>query len=140
VVGSVDPDLLGSAQHLKDYLPEDYVLLEDFLSNFKHIVITAHVATEAAHFIGKLGKTGRPELKAAFSTALTAIVERAIRTKIAASRAEFQWLDLSDCSVLEAAKPHDVVLSTDAQLVDRRLQLGYEAVNFNHLRQAAGLL
>lgn len=139
VVGSVDPDLLGSVQHLKEFVPEDALILDDFLARFRAIVITPHVATEAAHFLGKLKDQRGRSLRTQFVEILKAIRERSVTSRLAAARGEFAWLDLADCSLLEAGSPRDTLLSTDAVLVYRRQELGLPAVNFNHLREQAGL-
>lgn len=140
VVGSIDPGLLGSTQHLKAYTPEDWPLLQRFLSGYGAAVVTPHVATEAAHFIGKIGEQRGKRMKAGLAKVLAAVEERTVASKTAASRREFAWLDLADCSLLEAGEPQSTLLSTDAALVRRRLELGFAAVNFNHLREQAGIL
>ena len=141
IVASVDPDLLGSSQHLKEYTPEDALLLDGFVRQFRSLWLTPHVATEAAHFITKIAERhGRPLFKARLAEILNAVGERPASSGTAAARREFVWLDLADCSLLEAAAPQDILLSTDAVLVSRRLELGFPAVNFNHLREQAGLL
>lgn len=140
VIASVDPDLLGSAQHLKEYTPEDALLLDGFLSEFRSLWLTPHVATEAAHFITKIADRHGEFFRARFAEILGDLNERVPPFRAAAARHEFAWLDLADCSLLEAAAPQDTLLSTDAVLVNRRLELGFAAVNFNHLREQAGLL
>lgn len=139
VVGSVDPNLLGSVPHLKQFVPEDALILDDFLAGFHTIAITPHVATEAAHFLGKPKDQRGKSLRARFVEILHAIRERSVTSRLAAARGEFAWLDLADCSLLEAGRPHDTLLSTDAVLVYRRQELGLRAINFNHLREQAGL-
>ncbi len=79
-------------------------------------------------------------MKAKLVEILAAVEERTVASKTAAARREFAWLDLADCSLLEAGRPQDTLLSTDALLVRRRLELGLSAVNFNHLREEAGVL
>lgn len=140
VVGSVDAGLLGSTQHLKAYLPEDWLILQRFLSGYGTVAITPHVATEAAHFSSKISDQRGKHVKARLIEVLAAIEERAVASKTAAARREFAWLDLADCSLLEAGGPQDTLLSTDAVLVSRRLALGLSAVNFNHLREQAGIV
>lgn len=140
VAASVDPALLGSAQHLRAYTPGDGLLLERFIRQYRSLWLTPHVATEAAHFINKIaGKHGR-WIKARFVEILNLVGERPAVSRDAAARREFTWLDLADCSLLETAAPEDTLLSTDAVLVARRLELGFGAVNFTHLREEAGLL
>lgn len=140
VIASADPDLLGSAQHLKEYIPEDALLLDGFIGQFRSLWLTPHVATEAAHFITKIAERHGRFVRAKFVEIINAIGERPASSRIAAARREFAWLDLADCTLLEAAAPQDTLLSTDALLVARRLELGLPAVNFNHLREQAGLL
>lgn len=140
VVGSVDPGLLGSSQHLKAFAPEDWVILDEFLAGFGALAITPHVATEAAHFIGKISGQRGKHVRVRLVEVLNAVRERSAASKIAAARREFAWLDLADCSLLEAGRPQDTLLSTDAVLVNRYLELGRPAVNFNHLREQAGVL
>jgi hypothetical protein len=140
VVGSVDPDLLGSAQHLKQYEPESLLVLESFVSRFRSITITPHVATETSYFLKKIGGTSGNRVVAKFVELLQWIRERNVPSRAAAARVEFAWLDLADCTLLEGGRARDTLLSTDAVLVNRRLELGLPAVNFNHLREQAGLL
>ncbi len=125
---------------MRDFVPDDLQLLQSFLGQYPRVIITAHVATEASHFLSKLERSLGRRLKGQFVTALSLLIERPVKSRSAGARPEFEWLDLADCSLLEAAKPDDVLLSTDAQLVNRRLELGLEAVNFNHLREQAGLV
>jgi hypothetical protein len=139
VVGSVDPGILGST-HLKQFVPEDWLVLSDFLSRFNGICITPHVATEAAHFVGKISDRRGRHVRAKLVEVLHTVRERPIASRIAAARREFAWLDLADCSLLEAGQSQDTLLSTDAVLVSRRLELGFPAVNFNHLREQAGIV
>jgi hypothetical protein len=139
VVSAVDPELLGSTQHLREYMPEDALLLNNFIGHFRSLWFTPHVATEAAHFVKKIDQR-RGLVKAKFVEILHTIGERPASSRTAAARREFAWLDLADCTLLEAAAPEDTLLSTDAMLVVRRQQLGFPAVNFNHLREQAGLL
>lgn len=140
VVASVSPDLLGSAQHLREYTPEDALLLNAFIGRFHSLWLTPHVATEAAHFITKIAERHGRSVRAKLVQILNAVGERPASSATAAARREFAWLDLADCTILEAAAPRDTLLSTDAVLVSRRLELGFPAVNFNHLREQAGLL
>jgi len=140
VVGSVAPDLLGATPHLKQFEPESLLVLEAFVLRFRSITITPHVATETSHFIKKISGADGKLVKAKFVELLHGIRERSIPSRTAAARDEFAWLDLADCTLLEGSGAGDTLLSTDAVLVNRRLELGLPAVNFNHLREQAGLL
>lgn len=140
VVGSVDPGLLGSSRHLKGFVPEDWLILEEFLTGFGAAAITPHVATEAAHFVGKIEEQGGKHVRARFVEVLAKVQEYSATSRMAAARREFAWLDLADCSLLEAGRSQDTLLSSDAVLVYRCHELGFPAVNFNHLRRQAGLL
>lgn len=139
VVGSFDPNLLGGTPYLKAYTPEDFGLLEEFVTRFDVMAITPHVATETAHFIGKISKYGWPEVRIRFIEAIHRISEIAVGSRAAATRREFAWLDLADCTLLEAAGPHDVLLTSDAPLALQRQRLGLPVVNFNQLRDQAGI-
>jgi hypothetical protein len=140
VVGSVNPDLLGSVQHLKQFEPESLLVLESFVSRFRSISITPHVATETSYFLKKIGGASGNRVVAKFVEVLQWIQERNVPSRAAAARAEFAWLDLADCSLLEGGRADDTLLSTDAVLVNRRVERGFPAVHFNHLREQPGLL
>jgi hypothetical protein len=140
VVSLTDPNLLGSTPHLRQYTPEDALLLDAFLRQFRSLWLTPHVATEAAHFLTKIDKRPASPLRARFVELIHALNEHPASSKVASARREFAWLDLADCTLLESAAPEDTLLSTDALLVTRRLDLGFPAVNFHHLREQAGLL
>jgi hypothetical protein len=138
VVGAADAKLLGATQHLKAFTPQDAPLLEGVLRLFRSIWITPHVATEASHFVTKISGKHGPIIKAKLVEVINAIDERPATSRTATARAEFAWLDLAD--FLETALPDDTLLSMDAMLVTRRLNLGFQAINFNHIREQAGLL
>lgn len=140
VVGSVEPNLLGSSRHLKGFVPEDWLILKEFLTGFGAAAITPHVATEAAHFLGKIDDGSGKHVRARFVQVLATVQEYPVASRMAAARREFAWLDLADCSLLETGQSQDTLLSTDAVLVYRCQGLGVPAVNFNHLRQEAGIL
>lgn len=131
--------MLGSASHLKEFVPDDAALLDAFLAKFTVHATTAHVATEAAHFIGKLARTV-PALRVQFVAAVRALNERSSPLRDVSSRDEFAWLDLADCGLLEVAGVNEVVLTTDAVLAHYRQGMRCAAVNFNHLREDVGLL
>lgn len=143
VAASVEPSLLGKTKHLKEYSPDDAVLLDGFMRPFHTICLTPHVATEAAHFVSKIAKDAGTKhgraIRARFVKILQDVDERYVASRVATARPEFAWLDLADCTLLDVA-PSDTLLSIDAPLVNYRTALGYPAVNFNHLREAAGLL
>lgn len=140
IVGSVEPQLLGTVPHLKAFTPADYPLVAGFLSGFRIVAVTPQVLTEVAYFVGKIGGHHSPFLRVRFIELIRVLRERPVPTRRAASRREFAWLDLADCSLLEAAGSDDLVLSTDAKLVLERLTLGLPAVNLNWLREEAGVL
>jgi len=137
VVGAVDPALLGSIQHLRAYNPDDYPLVLRIASSYTLIAVTPHVLTEVAYFITKVrGSTGA-ELRLKFGELVQAFRERKPPTRRLARRAEFRWLDVADCSLLDAAGRNDVLFTGDAKLMDQQLRLGGQAINLNHLRDRA---
>jgi predicted nucleic acid-binding protein len=140
IVGSVEPQLLGKTAHLKAYTPEDYELVAGLISRFRVIAVTPHVLTEVAHFVTKIGDSHGPLIRARFVEVVSALRERPIPTKQVVARIEFAWLDLADCSLLQASGRHDILLSTDAKLVKQRLEQNLPALNLNQLRERAGIL
>ena len=137
VVGAVDPSLLGSIQHLRAYNPDDYPLVQSVAKKYTLIAVTPHVLTEAAHFINKIHGSKGDELRLRFVELLQVFRERKPPTRHVTRRAEFRWLDLADCSLLEAAGVDDVLFTGDAKLVARRQGLGGQVINLNHLRDRA---
>ncbi|HYN22937.1 MAG TPA: hypothetical protein VE078_18400 [Thermoanaerobaculia bacterium] len=140
IVGSVEPQLLGTVAHLKAYTPADYKLVAEFVSRFRVVAVTPQVLTEVAHFVGKIGGRYSAHIRVRFIELVTILRERPVPTRRAVDRKEFAGLDLADCTLLEAAGSDDILLSTDAQLVLERLTRGLPAINFNRLREAAGIL
>lgn len=131
---------MGCTPHLKAFMPEDAGVLSEFVTRFDAIATTPHVVTEVAYFVNKLSAGRASNLRAWFVQWVHQLDEIKVTSRSATAREEFAWLDLADCTLLEAAGPEDVLLTTDAQLAYRRLDLGMPTVNFNALREQAGIL
>lgn len=140
VVGLVDPHLLGSQAHFKAYSPQDFQALNTLLEQFEACAFTPQVMTEVAYFTGKIPGGKGKQVKNILIGLVNHWPEFLIHSKSAMSRREFAWLDLADCSLLETNGAACTLISTDAKLVNRRLELSLPAINFNHFLEDNGML
>jgi hypothetical protein len=139
VVGSVSRAYISKHKRLTTYTEPDFDLLIEFLSKVSQVIVTPHTLTETSNLLAQIGEPAKSELFERFAQFLKPLPEHYVESRVAAARSEFIRLGLVDATFLEASSEH-VLLTADAKLYLAAIGSGTKAVNFNHEREARGLI
>jgi hypothetical protein len=90
--------------------------------------------TEASNLLAQIDDPVRTDLRETFRRVVGATEEQYVPSPVAASSGYFLRLGLTDAGLLEVISGSRSLLTTDLDLYLSALQVGAEAVNFNHLR------
>ena len=138
------PKLIG-ADRLQTYTPSDALLLQEYTGRFGRILTTAHVLAESSNMVGKMVH-GR--LRDHFFANLFPLFcldgESSFRQLPTIGREldvrVFVRLGLTDAGLAALASEDCLLLTDDLDLYVAAVSKGIEALNFTHMREAAGLL
>lgn len=134
LVGTFDVTRLGTFKITKAFDESDFELLSLIIGCFKGIVATPHVLAEVNSLLNLLPEAEREACLQGFSEAIQILEERYEESRTLARTDGFDWLGLTDCSVLHGARGEFPVITTDMLLYETLLRRGVDAINFNHLR------
>jgi hypothetical protein len=134
VVGLTNESYVEKHKRLKAFMIADYKLLVETIKTASHIVVTPNALSEASNLLRQISDPAKSEIAAVFKHLVKGTKEIFVTSVSATERDEFVRLGLSDSALLEVAKDSVVILSTDLDLCVAAEMAGYDAVNFNHLR------
>lgn len=139
LVGNLDPRLISKHKRTNQFDVEDYHLLDDFLRQFKKLVTTPNVLTEASNMVAQIGgQETVTRLRVVLGKIVEALDEQYVPSVQASTAEEFRRLGLTDAALLSLAKQERLlVLTDDRPLYDALQGKGIAAINFHHLREAA---
>jgi len=139
LVGNLDPSLIGKHKRTNQFGVEDYRLLDDFLRQFKRLVTTPNVLTEASNMVAQIGgQETVARLRVVLGRIVEALDEQYVPSTQASKVEELRRLGLTDAALLLLAKEDRLlVLTDDRNLYDSLQRQGIAAINFHHLRERA---
>jgi hypothetical protein len=134
VVGLTERKYISVHKRLKEYSVADFELLEAMISESAGLAVTPNALSEASNLLRQINEPAKTQIANAFRALIKRIDEIYVTSVDASSRREFLRIGLSDSALLEVSKKNIMVLSVDLELYLAALAAGYEAVNFNHVR------
>jgi hypothetical protein len=137
MVGLTRPGYIKAHKRLDGYDFDDFCRLGAILDQFESIVVTPNVLTESSNLLRQTAEPARSEIGAVFAGHILKLAEQHVPSKDASARPEFLRLGLSDAALLEINKADVTMLTADGKLWIAALDAGYEALNFNYIREAA---
>ncbi|HRJ59835.1 MAG TPA: PIN domain-containing protein [Azospirillaceae bacterium] len=137
MVGLTKPGYIRVHKRLEGYSFDDFRRLGVILNQFENIVVTPNVLTETSNLLRQIAEPARSEITTVYANHIPTLVEQHISSREAAARPEFLWLGLSDAALLDVNKTDIIMLTADGKLWTAALTAGYQAWNFNHIREAA---
>lgn len=139
LVGSLDPSLISKHKRTNQFGVKDYRLLDDVVRQFKKLVATPNVLTEASNMVAQIGgKETVTRLRVVLARIVEALDEHYVPSTQASKVEEFRRLGLTDAALLFLAKQDRLlVLTDDRHLYDALQKRGIAAINFHHLREEA---
>lgn len=140
VIGRDHADKLGSLKHVKEYMPADYPLLRQMVSQYDQIVLTPNVMTECSDLlkdsaVEQDAKSCLREL-AIWSGAKKSrlVVEDYVPSAIAATMNQYSYLGIADCALLSLVDQSTALVTVDHKLAAAAAERNPASVNFNYLR------
>jgi hypothetical protein len=138
------PSMIGN-KRLSKYGAEDGELLKAYVFPFKRILTTAHVLAETSNLArqivsGPLLVELSRELHPLFCLGRPASFERCSINGLHIDIRLFSQLGLTDSSLAVLVKKNRLLLTDDLDLYVAATSSGGDAINFSHMREAAGLL
>jgi hypothetical protein len=134
-VGSASTGYLGSHKNVKAYSKADFSLLMSFVNDASKFVTTPNILTKTSNLARQFGEPARSRITDILGALIEPMEEIYVDSSSAAKRSEFTRLGLTDAALLDALAPSHTLLTTDYGLYMAALKQGYNAVNFNHLRE-----
>lgn len=144
LLANFQPSLIGG-KRLEKYTLEDGMLLTNFVRLFSRILTTHHILAETSNLAaqalsGKLKAEFFSTLFPLFCTGSPEALQPCELKKGGVDRALFIRLGLTDASVVASLDVHRLLLTDDLDLYLAAIGKGAPAINFTHMREAAGLL
>ena len=133
-VGACDKNRIQTSKCTKAFTVEDYDLLIQFMSNFKRIVTTPNILTEASNLLGYESDKIKRDFYTLFSSYVRGFEERFTPSKKIVIHEHFSKFGLTDLATLDNAKGRYLVLTVDLPLFGYLQNMGVDVINFNHLR------
>jgi hypothetical protein len=135
-VGSTNRSYIAKHKRLQAYSAEDFDQLLAFVNGFSRLICCPNIWSEVSNFVRYIAHPLSDEI----AGTLTRLIERAeetyVSTRQAAARPEYRRLGISDAAMLQIAQSGGVLLTDDLPVYIAACSARYEAVNFNHLREA----
>jgi hypothetical protein len=137
VVGWVVPKKVGRVGRTDGYTEEDFNQLAEVVSQYRYIVTTPHVLTEASNFVFQGAKGDLVDALAETMQRLYMLSdERFVTARKLGRDTLARPLGLADGSIIEAAQCGVAVLTVDLRLYNELIRRNLRAVNFNQIRFA----
>jgi hypothetical protein len=143
VFSRFSPAMIGIGR-LAAYDSDSAELLLQYLARFERILTTAHVLAETSNLARQMVKGGKWQAMCEQVFPLFCLPEHSALKSVGVNTetlnpGNFLKLGLTDAALAQEASMH-LLLTADLDLYCEVVSAGNDAVNFTHMREAAGLL
>lgn len=136
LIGKLGQHHLKDCRATKNFIVEDFQLLQRFLGQFSMLITTPHILTEVSNLSGKLDEGLLGDFRSVLAEFIKLDVEEQHLPSVQiVEHPDFHKLGLADTAIRLSAKEKYLVLTEDFELSGRLKKCGIAVVNFNHLRQ-----
>jgi predicted nucleic acid-binding protein len=117
LVGSLDPDLVPKEKGTRDYTPDDFRLVSEFLGRFDHLITTPNIMSEVSNLAGRLREHTKHVLHVLIRTRFLELVrESHVATRDASAHFVFDRLGVTDAAIGMLADRGILVFTNDLDL------------------------
>lgn len=135
-VGNYDRDRIASFKRTNAFRAEEYDLLGKLLSRCRRLLTTPNVLTEVDNLLRQLPEREHKEIAKHTQQLVASMFEVYHESKGHLGGTDHELLGLTDAILIRLAKSH-LIITSDFPLASRIASLGYDVINFNHLRRYA---
>lgn len=132
-IGKTNKNRISKFKRTEAYTIEDFDLLDRFMAEFKTLITTPHVLTEASN-LGDLHGQEREVFRSWFVRTVDESREHYDESRSVVKESCFRRLGLTDAAIAALARHNYLFLTDDFDLYSTLIKHGVDAINFNHLR------
>jgi hypothetical protein len=136
IVGSASRDYISKHKRLKAYSEKDFDILMKIISIVPNVFVTPNILTETSNLAGHIPEPARTKIFNFFRDYIPSADEHYCESRRAINREEFIRLGLTDAVILHEMTDVFILLTDDFDLYYAAIKEGYQAQNFNHLRDS----
>jgi hypothetical protein len=136
LVGAVNKQRILNFKRTQDFTIEDFELLTRLIDWFGKIVATPHVLSQVSDLTDLSGKELH-EIRRNFKLVVEQIEESYDESRVLVADPIFERLGLADAAIATVCSREILVLTADVALQLAVQHRGWDALNFNHVRQLA---
>ena len=139
IVGSTDITYIETHKNLSQFNEHDFILLGQAISLYSDIVLLPHVMAEVLSLARQIRNPARARIQAKLAELVESTGELPVPSLAGIHRAEFDTLGVTDGVMLHVCTLEQngigfALLTADNGLAVQAEILGYEVLNFTHLR------
>ena len=101
IVGIASPSYIARHKRLQAYTRQDFLLLTDFLSRARRVVVTPNTVTETSNLARQIAEPARSHIHRVLHAFLQTSEEVYVASKTAANHAALLRLDVADAALLD---------------------------------------
>jgi hypothetical protein len=135
VVGLTNISYIEKHKRLSSFDKVDFSIATNLIDNFSNFVFTPNVISETSNLIRYLNSPIKEQVSDMFSTMICRSPEIYIESCRASRRPEYRRLGVTDSVLLELLEQGGTLFTDDLDLFLAAQSAGFEAINYNHLRE-----
>jgi hypothetical protein len=116
IIGAVDPTQLGVGKQVKEYQPDDFGILVQYLTQFGEIILLPNTITEASNLLDHLAGEWRERCMQMLAILVQSHGERYIGSNVASRQTEYMRLGITDAAILCSLDSDTYLLTSDRAL------------------------
>ncbi len=134
VVGSTGRSIIAAHKRCNNqFSEEDFDLLLDLLGSAPELILLPNVVTEASNLLAQITNPYKDALLRTLKAAVLTFQEVYVASRSAVERAEFKFIRLTDCALLDAADASFHLLTVDLGLYLAFSRAGRPATNIRRV-------
>jgi predicted nucleic acid-binding protein len=132
-VGYCDKKQIGKAPRVKEFEPDHFDVLDDYVRGFDRVILCPNILTETSNLLSKFkGELGL-QLRDWIKNLAAMHQEHYVTSKEATNDQSYAKLGLTDAVLLALSKSDVTLITADLDLYLAAIARKQPAVNFNHL-------
>jgi hypothetical protein len=140
IVGTASRSYISKHKRLGAYSAADFDLLIELLSEYSDVIVMPNKLTEASNLLGQVSEPIRTRIFETFRAFIGVSTEESLGSKAVSGHDQFVRLGLTDAALMTATREQHVLLTADFDLYWASARAEQAVINFNHYREARGLV
>lgn len=135
-VGLTDKSYIAKHKRLAVYDIDDFDSVSEIVNGFAALVSCPNVWSETSNFVRYVNEPLRSRISETLRQLIGISEEIYTESRFATKRQEYSSLGVTDAVLLTMAQTGSVLLTDDLPVYLAASKAGYQAINYNHVREA----